>query len=61
MGLHRFARLGLVIGILLLALLTLGILPAWADCPGTPLRNPGFEDGFSTRGAGLLAGWPFYQ
>ena len=61
----RCARLGLVTGLLLLALLTVGLLPAWADCPGTPLRNAGFEEGFSTRGAGeveVANGWtPFWQ
>jgi len=36
-----------------------------ADCPGTPLLNPGFEDGYSERGAGEVSvanGWhPFWQ
>ncbi len=65
MRLGCFARLSAITGVLLLALLTVGLLPAWADCPGTPLRNAGFEDGFSTRGAGeveVANGWtPFWQ
>lgn len=38
---------------------------ASADCPGTPLVNPGFEGGFSARGAGEIEvanGWhPWFQ
>jgi len=56
-------------GIAALTLVTLLLvaspLPVAADCPGTPLLNPGFEDGYSERGAGEVSvanGWhPFWQ
>ena len=39
--------------------------PALAECPGNILLNPGFDDGFSDRGAGEVTvanGWqPFWQ
>jgi len=58
-----------MVGILLL---TVALMPlvslvpvASADCPGNVLRNPGFEEGFSERGAGEVTvanGWePFWQ
>ncbi len=53
-----------VIALALVALLLVP-LPAAAQCPGTPLLNPGFEDGYSERGAGEVSvanGWnPFWQ
>jgi len=60
----------LIAAILLIALLVLAGLvspgvAAQADCPGNALVNPGFEEGFSDRGAGevsIASGWfPWWQ
>ena len=55
----------LIAAILLIALLLLTglVSPGFAshaDCPGNALVNPGFEEGFSDRGAGevsIAIGW----
>ncbi|MGC9360233.1 MAG: hypothetical protein ACP5G7_07660, partial [Anaerolineae bacterium] len=48
---------------ILIALLLTGVVSA--DCPGTPLVNPNFEDGFSARDVGEMEvanGWyPWFQ
>ena len=60
----------LIAAVLLIALLVLtGLVSpgfaAQADCPGNALVNPGFEEGFSDRGAGEVSignGWfPWWQ
>lgn len=55
-----------IVALALAALVLLAVAPSVsADCPGTPLLNAGFEDGFSERGAGEVSvanGWnPFWQ
>jgi len=58
-----------MVGILLLTVVLMPLVSlvpvASADCPGNVLRNPGFEEGFSERGAGEVTvanGWePFWQ
>lgn len=66
----RSHRTGHGIGIAVVVALCLAVpalapLPAAAQCPGTPLVNATFEDGYSERGAGEVAvanGWrPFWQ
>ena len=59
-------RFRLVLSMLLASLLCLAISPiVAADCPGTPLANANFEDGFSDRGSGevrVANGWhPWFQ
>lgn len=61
---HLFYRNLLSLGALLILLLTLSPL-ALAECPGNILPNPGFEEGFSSRGASeveVAKKWhPWYQ
>ena len=63
---RRFLRILIVASLFLVLALTAELAPAvGADCPGNPVRNPGFEDGFRTRGASQVVvakEWePWYQ
>ena len=55
----------MVVGLLLCISLVSPELVVRADCPGNALVNPGFEEGFSDRGAGEVSianGWfPWWQ
>ena len=63
---HRFTRILVLTGSLLVVGLLAGLVPAvYAECPGNALNNAGFEEGGSERGAGevyVANGWsPWWQ
>jgi hypothetical protein len=61
---HRVVRI-VILTLLACTLWLWGASSALADCPGNVAVNPGFEDGFTERGAGEVTvanGWhPFWQ